>query len=318
MKGIFSLSIVSLLSLNCFADISNNIQQNNSSSAITWKPNNGRFGDKLVSYAKAKWLSYKFNIPLLYVPFNYSDQLMLHEQENIYAPESDQLFSHIIHLPNEFNGELIPNNNTLYICYWKIKVDIDWDDNVFMDQLRNNIRPRYTIKKVAIPDGCISVAVHVRNGGGFYFDYDEKRENNPRRFAPEEFFIEQIIRVANMFPNQKLYVHIFTDHQDPVMLKKKFKKALNNPRITFGCREQNNHHNSNVLQDFFSMMDFDCLIRPASNFSKWAEYVGNNKLVITPSRTYKDAQGKSVISAIVIKTRAKVGDIWQINKVFIA
>src|SRR5438477_11202069 len=56
-------------------------------SAITWKPNGGRFGDNLVSYCKAKWIAYMFNIELLYLPFPYSDELMIHENEKMYTEE---------------------------------------------------------------------------------------------------------------------------------------------------------------------------------------------------------------------------------------
>lgn len=318
MKNSFFLSILSLLSLDCTAKKPGKFHQKNCSSAILCKPNNGRFGDKLVCYSKGKWLSYKFSIPLLYIPFNYSDQLMLYEHETIYTQNFDQLFSKIIHLPIKFTGELLPNNNTLYTCYWKINTDIDWNDTVFLEELRNNICPRYPINKVVIPDGYISIAAHVRNGGGFQHDHSEKRESSPLRFACEEFFIDQIERLAEMFPEQKLYVHIFTDHQQPSALKKKFKKALANPHIKFGYRKSNNSHNSNVLEDFFSMMDFHCLIRPASNFTKIVECIGNNKIVITPSDSHKNAEDKSIITTIKIKTRAEVSDKWDIKKIIIA
>src|SRR5579863_2590901 len=159
MKKSFFLYIVLIVSLNYSANIVSNIRKQDQSSAITWYKNNGRFGDQLISYSRAQWLSHKFNIPLLYVPFNYSDQLMIHEQEIIYSEKSKQLFSHIVHLPTEFNFDLIPDNNTLYISYWKINVDIDWNDNVFIKKLKNNICPRSTLKKVTIPDGYISIAV---------------------------------------------------------------------------------------------------------------------------------------------------------------
>jgi hypothetical protein len=318
MKKSFFLCLLSLLSFDCSAKKRDNFPQKDCSSAILCKPNNGRFGDQLVCYSKGKWLSYKFNIPLFYIPFNYSDQLMLHEHETIYTQKTDRLFSKITELPIQFTGELIPDSNTLYTCYWKIDAGIDWDDTLFLEQLRNNICPRHTLNKIIAPEGYISIAAHVRNGGGFYFDYSEKRDDNPLRFVPEEFFIEQIARLAEIFPEQKLYVHIFTDHKKPSVLKKKFANALANPRIKFGYRKKNNSHDSNVLEDFFSMMDFHCLIRPASNFTKIVQFIGNNKVVIYPSSSYKNDQGKSVINSIVIKTRDQFGDIWRTEKVSIA
>ena len=294
-----------------------NEKTNNTPSAITWEPNGGRFGDNLLSYSKAKWLSYKSNIPLLYLPFKYSDQLMLYEKETMYTPEAAQLFSTIMHLPIGSKMQLLPYNSTLYISHWKTEITIDWYDPTFIKELKQNIAPRYEIEKTIAPNDCISVAAHVRTGGGFIVDNEQERERCPLRFAPDEFFIDQIARIAEMFPEQNLYVHIFTDHQNPLFLKQKFEKALNNPRITFGCRTQDNYHNANVLEDFFSMMDFNCLIRPGSHYSRFVQRLGNNKLVIYPESIRKTADGKSIIDVINIKTRANNTERWKTKKVTI-
>lgn len=307
MKNHIILCIMLLLSLDCAA----------SSSAITWCRNEGRFGDQLVSYSRAQWLAYKYNIPLLYVPFNYSDQLMLHEKTNIFTKESKKLFPNIVHLPTQLNFDLLPDNNTLYVSYWKIETDIDWSNQGFVDTLRETIASRYPVQTITPPEGYVSIAVHVRNGGTFLSDTDAKRELCPLRFAPEEFFIDQIARLADMFENQKLYVYIFTDHKNPAYLQKKFKNALNNPRIKFDCRRQDNSHSSNVLEDFFSMMNFDCLVRPASNFSKFVQYVGYNKIVIFPSSSHKNAEGTRVIDTISIHTRDAGCYEWKTEKITI-
>ncbi len=54
------------------------------SSAIAYGLNAKRFGDKLISYCHAKWISYKHNIPLLYRPFTRSDKLILHTKYALY------------------------------------------------------------------------------------------------------------------------------------------------------------------------------------------------------------------------------------------
>src|SRR5438309_6413429 len=292
MKNNFFFFILFPLTLHCSVDRLDNVHHENHPSAITWEPNGGRFGDNLLSYSKVKWLSYKFNIPILYLPFKYSDCLMLHEQEIMYTHESEQLFSTMVHLPTGSRLQLLPYNNTLYISHWKTEITIDWNDKIFVEELRKNIAPRSPIEKIAIPDNCISIAVHVRHGGGFVGDTEQERERCPLRFASDEFFIDQIARLADMFKEENLYVYIFTDHQNPTKLKKKFQKALQNPRITFDCRINDNGHNANVLEDFFSMMDFDCLIRPGSHFSRFVQRLGNNKVVIYPESVRKTIGGK--------------------------
>ena len=316
-KKNFLAIILFSLSLHCSNKTTEYFQEQPCSSAITWEPNGGRFGDNLLSYSRAKWLSYIFNIPLLYLPFKYSDQLMIHEQETIYTPDSLYLFSTIMHLPIKSKCKLLQDSHTLYISHWKTDITIDWNDKVFVDEIKKNICPRQEIDKIIIPDACLSIAVHVRNGGGFVVDNEQERERCPLRFVPDEFFIAQIARLADMFKERNIYVHIFTDHQEPAELMKKFNNALNNPRITFGYRQEGNSYSANVLEDFFSMMDFDCLIRPGSHFSRFVQRLGNNKVVIYPESVRKTADGKSVINVINIKTRAHVSDRWKTKKVTI-
>jgi hypothetical protein len=287
-------------------------------SAITWKANGGRFGDNLVSYSKAKWMSRMFDIPLLYLPFPYADELMLHENERLYTPELHKQFRYTVELIKKSPYVLLKNNNTLYICRWQTDVIIDWSDKEFVEEIKKNIVPRQPLEKVVIPENCISIAAHVRNGGTFGADTPQEKERCPLRFVPEEFFIDQIQRISEMFPNDNLYVHIFTDHQEPMKLVKKFNNALNNPRITFGCRIEDNSHKSNVLEDFFSMMNFDCLIRPGSHYSRFVQRLGNNKVVIFPQSIKEIAPGKRVINTIKIKTRANADEPWKTKLVVIA
>lgn len=288
-------------------------QENNESvvsSAITFELNGGRFGDNLLSYSRAKWLSHQYGIPLMLYPFAYSDQLMLYEQEHMLCIDD---FDHVVRLPTSGKYTLKKDNNTLYINHWHAKVSLDWNDQIFIEELKKMISPRYKIQQVVIPQGFVSVAVHVRNGGGFGADTPQEQERCPLRFVPDEFFIEQIKRIAQMFEEQQLYVYIFTDHKQPATLAEKFSNALSNENIVIDYQKGENSHNMNVLEDFFSMMQFDCLIRPGSHFSRFVERLGNAKLSIYPYSVAKDGN-KTVIDVIGIKTRNAKGG-WKTTKV---
>jgi hypothetical protein len=236
----------------------------------------------------------------------------------MYTPESAQLFSTIIHLPLSSDYSLQNDSNTLYISHWKTEVVIDWFDTIFVEDLKKKIAPLYELDKITIPDDCISIAVHVRNGGSFAGDTEQEKERCSLRFIPDEFFIAQVQRLTEMFTQENFYVHIFTDHTEPAVLVEKFKNALNNPRITFGYREQDNSHNANVLEDFFSMMEFNCLIRPGSHFSRFVQRLGKNKVVIYPESIRRNADGTAVINVINIKTRDNENEKWKTKKVKIA
>ena len=280
-------------------------------SAITWKPNGGRLGDNFTSYAKAKYAARMFDLPLLYIPFPYSDELMLHHNEEIYTKEKHQQFRRTVQFFKDLDHyKISKNNNTLYMCRWKTNIVIDWSDRDFLQEMKKNISPCHAIEKVVIPDEMISVAVHVRNGGTFAADTQQEKERCPLRFVPEEFFIEQVDRIASMFPEDNLYVYIFTDHPDPKQLVNKFQLALHNPRITFDCRREGNSHKANVLEDFFSMMEFDCLIRPGSHFTRFVERLGNNTLVIYPESVI-EINGKKIIDTIKIKRRKNSTQEWK-------
>ena len=47
--------------------------------AVTYDFSGGRLGDNLISFSHVLWASYKYEVPLLYRSFKYSDMLRLHE-----------------------------------------------------------------------------------------------------------------------------------------------------------------------------------------------------------------------------------------------
>jgi hypothetical protein len=281
------------------------------SSAVTFELNGGRFGDNLLSYSRAKWLSYQYGIPLMLYPFPYSDQLVLYEQEQMLCIDD---FDRVVRLPSSDKYTLKKDNNTLYINHWRTKVSLNWNDSIFIAELKKLIAPRYEMQKVVIPQGYVSVAVHVRNGGGYGADTPQEQERCPLRFVPDEFFIAQIERIARMFQGQQLYVYIFTDHKQPAVLAEKFSNALSNENIIIDYQKAENGHNMNVLEDFFSMMQFDCLIRPGSHFSRFVERLGQAQLSIYPYSVAKEGNSPAVIDVIGIKTRNAKGG-WKTAKV---
>ncbi len=313
MKNKFFLLFIFFINLS-YSEQTNDslhLKKDTLSSAITWLPNNGRFGDHLVSYSRAKWISYKYNIPLIYREFDYSNHLKLHTQETIYTPEIESYFSNIINLPLRKDFTIEKDNNTLYMCQWKTKVNVNWADTFFIEQLKQAIAINHPLEKIIIPDDCISIAVHVRTGGAFTQDTQIIKDTHPLRFTPIKILIAQAKRLIKIFDTQKIYIHIFTDHPEPSHLIKKFQKQINDPRVSFGYREQNNSHDLNVLEDFFSMMEFDCIIRPQSHFSLFAQRLGKSKIAIYPA----SISHSSDIDAIMIQERNNEHEVWVTKKI---
>jgi hypothetical protein len=301
-------------------------QQPNRASAVTYTFSGGRFGDNLVAYLHAKWISYKYKIPLLYKPFFYSDQLMMHELEQPYKESDLALFEHQLTLEEGDYLDFSPHSSTLYIipyfpeCRDEYKVphnhypyfEVDWDDEGFVNEIRTMIRPRSFEVSIPLPKNKITVAVHIRKGAEFdapllyeqqtipssWEGYSDR--GYPLKFATDNYYQEQIKRISAFFGHQPLYVYLFTDATNPIELMENYAQALQLPNIEFDCRRTTNKHDMNVLEDFFALTQFDCLIRVDSNFSLVASKLAHYKVQITPKHYhFHPTRGYPVIDKVL-------------------
>ena len=225
------------------------------SQAVTYELSPGRFADNLISYIHAKWISYKYQIPLLYKPFIYSDQLLLHEHELRYNETVKNGFSKTIILGRNVSVDLNDTLSTLYIApyfpeskyelsccvnfsgkAWDYFV-IDWNDIGFINALRKVIAPTATVMvpHMHMPMDRISVAVHVRRGGNH--DTPETLPGFPLKFLPNDFYIRQIKNLYYMLNKHPLYVYLFSDDNNPLGIVHKFEHDLSELDIQFNCRK---------------------------------------------------------------------------------
>ncbi len=240
----------------------------------------GRFGDCLLSYLHAKWLSYQYNLPLLYQPFKYSNELVLHDYEICF--DNKFAFKKRIKVLNIKSIENVlkkSKNSTLFIVpyfpeknFGRSKVnelpyfETNWKDKQFRSLITQLIVPKKEIQTVEVQKNCINIAVHVREGGGF--DKSNIQLELPTKLPPISFYKEGLSRIIELFPGRALYFYIFTDSQNPEEIAIQLQEFVGkNDLIKFDWRKENNFHDTNVLEDFFSLFKFDVLIRPQSNFS---------------------------------------------------
>jgi len=261
--------------------------------AVVPGPCRGRLGDTLLTFAHALYVAIKNNCEMLYRPFPYSDQLVMDDVFRHYAPEREAQFHHKIN----FNG----NNQQAFLCppvsqtlltvpYFPEALSYphggfytDWDDHVFNQILKTVIAPKTPLNLITPPSDRISVALHVRTGGSFEAWPDECKQGSHFYKIPRyEFYIEQLKVLWELLDRQPLYVFLFTDDEHPEKLVTRLKKTIRIPSISYGYRTANNHHNTNVLEDLFSIAHFDVLIRPDSSFSVLAEKIGNHSITISP------------------------------------
>ncbi len=287
--------------------------------AVTNYLNLGRFGDKIVSYTTAKWVSYKFNIPLFFKPFRYSSMLRCGNEEKKYSKEIVKKFREII-ISNE--QDIIKHEKEDNVIFeskrrWffissagESTIEYMLQDQSFTAELKYMLQPVVPLSQIELPKDKIAVAVHIRKGGGFdkplySIQYYNKNLNKfadkiwSLKFPPEQYYVDQIKRISSLFDDRPLFVYIFTDDCNPSRLVDRIKKAVNKENITFSCRQKGNAHNAHVIEDFYNMSRFDCFVRSKSSFAIAAQLLGNHKIIIYPKH-FKWVGRKLIIDEVNI------------------
>jgi hypothetical protein len=308
----------------------NGAAQKQSPHAITYELNQGgRLGDNLLSYSMCKYFSWKYHIPLLYKQFSFSDQLQLHKQErSLTTDDATKKFKRTERLEQ---GALLNKHDdpTLYVTTFYLKGP-DWktmDELIIYilehpslrRELQRMIAPRKKITSV-LPLDTISVAVHVRKGGGFdqpllsesrNGSFDKKCYSDcrhPLKFPPDSFYIRHIASLSEQLGNKPMYVYIFTDDKNPRALTEKYQRAVNKANIVFDYYKKCACFEDHQLEDLFFMQQFDYLIRPKSSFSMVAHILGNHRCVIYPRAAHWDN------SNLIID---EVGYLHKVNDAYI-
>ena len=294
-------------------------------SAVTYLMSDGRFGDQLLAYCHAKWISYRYALPLLYQPFKYSDQLVMHYVEKRYSAKDFNFSDRVLfNEPSSIDSKsdilyLIPffPESPLEIClepFDRYYFAVDWKDPVFKAKLRKLIYPvDGEIPRIKLSSAYVNVAMHIRKGTNFdiILGTDVKdlsdRNKGPLLFKipPDSFYIDQLKRIADIYSPKPLYVYIFTDHDNPAEIAERYQSCLSEYRITFDYRKEGNSHDANVLEDFFCMAfsPFDCLIRPESHYSFVASKLGDYTMVFSPKNYFFEGD-RAIIDEVTIEMNA--------------
>ncbi len=289
--------------------------------AVTYFLNRGRLGDKIIYYTTAKWISHKFNIPLFIKPFQYSSMLRFGVEEKKYSKGIARQFKKVIPVCREQDVIRYKKANVLFESkgvYFRtprcagLEQTIGYmlQDQYFAAELRNMLQPVVPLPQITLPEDKVAVAVHIRKGGeGFdlplnsiqYYTKLSKfaDERWPLKFPPEQYYVDQIKRISTLLDDAPLFMYIFTDDRNPGKLINRIKREVGKDNITFACRSSGNMHNRYVIEDFYNMSCFDCLIRSGSHFAVAAQLLGNHKIIIYPKH-WKWIGRKLIIDEISI------------------
>ena len=292
-----------------------------------------RFGDRVLGYFQARYLSFATGIDFLYRPFPYSQYVTIDYQAKPYDQCARQ-YRHVFHIRSaetlfEFfckvrNPETPP---TLFIVDYfptelgewdidqsrSVAFDIPWEDSNFKNYLKQTLSPRIPIPDFRQP-GCLNVATHVRTLSG-----DDTAETVlgvfPLKFPPLDYQKNQIKRVYEWNLRQPMHVFIFSDSKNPIQLVEDFRQTFNGYNISFNIQIVERPDLNNVIQDFFAMQKFDVLIATQSNFSLMAAHMGSFDMTIIPIRAQGRYPQPSRIDRVQLITKESSWFPYTINTI---
>lgn len=272
----------------------------------------GWLGLSLFRYIKAKWIAYKYDIPFFYQPFEQSDDLMIDELEE----HTPFVFRNEVEINS--TEEINPKSKSIYYIDHTYQ-DPDWEspfevgtwnemlqDEKFLAHIRRRITPSAPLRQIVIPQNTAKLAVHIKRGSSakyplfseqVFSTYDQTKKGpsselpfadikEPLRFPPLQFFISQIKSISQQEAHRPIYVHIFTDAENPEEILEKVKNGVDLPNIIWGIRSDKNSYAEHVLDDLFSLSQFDYLIRPQSSFSQIATLLTDYKILRYPKEAF--------------------------------
>lgn len=293
---------------------------------ITYQGSGGRFGDSLVAFSHALWFADNHHLPLVYNHFDYAQGLVLYYHPDIIHIDSSA-FSNTITLNSsaahidfyqQCMNRSIPENSLLVVSYFPESMyetryypipymRIDWEKPEFLAKLQELIQPVNEYSSLTLPSNRTTVALHIRTGiecdhvQGYFVDGVGGSKIFPMKIPPMKYYLNSLKLLVGIV-DAPLYVRIFTDDPNPKQILRLFQETFAGSDVVFETRESHNNSRSNVLEDFFAMKQFDCLVRSDSNFSLMADRLFPFKIVIAPETC--DQKGNILtITKIEIKIR---------------
>ena len=211
------------------------------------------------------------------------------------------------------------NENTLYKteCYFTIDGVSDFnqfhrhmfkcsiEQANFGQEIAQLLMPKKTFD-YQLPHDIVTVAMHMRKGGGYdkplasdlyrptkpvqgagkkTCRYAYVDRNEPYKFPPEQYYLDQLIFLHTLLDRQPLYVHLFTDDQNPQDIADRIQTKLHEVGITnifITYRKDINRHDMNIIEDIYAMSKFDYLIKSESHYPWIAQMIGKHKAIFSP------------------------------------
>lgn len=268
--------------------------------AITYEYCAGRFGDKLLGYAQARYLSYATSLPFLSRPFPNSEYLTIEYQSLPFAQQASQ-YQSVFHIrsaetlteffrkigdpatpPTLFMVDYFPSDTSEWdwpYTWWTSALVIPWNEEGFAHYLKKSLEPKTLIPDLTV-EGRLNVADHIRFLSGQ--DGVDSIISFPLKHPKLDYHERQIRRVYELNGKKPMHVFLFSDTKTPLVFLEQIRSRFKDADILFNIQVLENPDINYVIQDFFAMQKFDVLIATQSNFSMMASRLGDFDMVIFP------------------------------------
>lgn len=294
--------------------------------------NGDRFGDRVLGYAQARYLSYVTGLQFFHRPFNYSEHLTIDYEALPYDKHSNKYSISSINSaesladffckirdpqtpPTMFVVDYFPSE----LGEWEIDpersvaFDIPWHDPEFKSFLNKSLSPRIPIPDFREP-GRLNVATHVRTMSGYDSPWGSLARF-PLKLPTSDYHKRQIKRVYQWNLQRPMHVFLFSDSGKPAELLEEFRNSFHEYDITFSIQILEKPDLNNVVQDFFGMQQFDVLIATQSNFSMMASRLGSFDMIIYPIHAEGRYPEPSTIDRIQLVTKPSSWFPYAINTI---
>ncbi len=273
--------------------------------AISYEYCPGRFGDKILGYSHARYLSYITQIPFLSRSSSNKDYLLsdhlMTDYESFPFQEKARHYSQVFHIkssdtlaeffrmiqepgtpPTLFMVEYFPSDVFEWNLTpsWTTALVIPWKEEGFANYLRKSLQPKIPIPDFTV-EGRLNVADHMRDLSGGDVDHISRRFL-PLKHPYIDYHERQIRRVYEWSGKKPMHVFIFSDTKTPLEFLEQIKSRFPHEDILFKIQVLEQPDVNYVVQDFFAMQKFDVLITTQSNFSMMASRLADFDMIISP------------------------------------
>lgn len=303
--------------------------------------NGGYVGDNIASYALAKSFSLKYGIPFVYTPFDHSNLFVLDDKEKRADTLKWKTEPERINVVTESDIKNNLDKSGLFfvsIIAQCSDIKIEWVNQIKQLVQLKKIPDVPDLPKDIL---TIAVHIRKGNGGGEHYDGEQTsvqlftsnpslinyifdypyycfqwplnlKSFNPKhqvdrvdawqtKFPPEQYYVDQLIKLHQDLNFCPLHIQIFTDDRSPIELVNRLKKAVGISNCIYSYYDNTNKiHHERIAEDLFMMSRCDILIRGQSYFSRIAELMGNHNKIIFPINYMWWEKDKLIMSEIVV------------------